>query len=108
MKIASEVGSATASAENDVRRFSRLLPAHVYELPLSFTIVPNSGFAMTFDHGTGVPSSSPVTTRYSRPSAEKPPTPFQNCVGGIAGSDAAPRRTAGFDRARRRSPHVSW
>ena len=58
---ASPVGSVTGSFQNGVRRFSRLLSAHVNAEPDADTIVPNAGFAMTLTHGSGV-SRSPSRT----------------------------------------------
>src|SRR5436190_8623886 len=92
--MASPVESHTGSFANGVRRFSRLLPAHVKADPDVLTMVPNSGLARTFDHGRGVSRSESSTTTYSRPSSEKPPSPFSiRSLGAVSGeADGAGRR----------------
>jgi hypothetical protein len=50
------------SFANGVNLFSRLLPAQVNAAPELVTMVPNSGFAMTFDQGNGVSRSPSSTT----------------------------------------------
>ena len=88
-KIASPVGSLIGSLANGVRRFSRLLPAQEKAAPDAFSIVPNSGFASTFDHGNGVSWSPSRTTTYWRPSRVNPPMPFSIVRGGTGtGVDA--------------------
>ena len=94
MKIASDVGSLTASFANGVSRFSRLLPAQVCALPAAVTSVPNAGLARMLDHGSGVGSSPVVTTTYSRPSDENPPAPLGNISGGTSGAAGGTNRTA--------------
>ena len=57
----SDIASSTAPREAD---------------PEVLTIVPKTGFAKTFDHGSGVSRSPSSTTTYSRPSGVNPPKPF--------------------------------
>ena len=79
----------TGSLAKGVNRFSRLFSAHVKAEPELLTIVPNTGFASTFDHGSGVSRSSSSTTTYSRPFRVKPPSPFSITSGGtVTGVDA--------------------
>src|SRR5512138_2938408 len=66
-RTASEVGSPTGSFANGVRRFSRLFSDQVNDDPDAVTMVPNSGFAMTFAQGSGVSWSRSRTMTYSRP-----------------------------------------
>jgi hypothetical protein len=54
------------------------LAAHVAPAPVSLTMQPNPGFAMTLTHGSGGtrsprPSSHGIRITYSVPSAENPP-----------------------------------
>src|SRR4030095_9449602 len=84
-------GSLKGSLANGVNRFSRLFPAQVKAEPELLTIVPNEGFARTFDHGSGVSRSPSSTTTYSRPSRVKPPNPFSMMVGGAVMGVAAGR-----------------
>src|SRR2546422_6628979 len=71
-------GSLTGSFDQAESWFSRLLTAHVYPEPDSETWKPKLGFAITLIHGDGVHRPSPRTVTYSRPSAAKPPNPFQS------------------------------
>jgi hypothetical protein len=80
------VGSVTGSFANGVSRFSRLFSDQVVAAPEAVTIVPKRGFATTFAQGSGVSASPCRTTTYSRPSAEKPPRPFDIVSGGGSGA----------------------
>src|SRR5438128_2265294 len=68
MNHASAVGSTIGSFANDVSRFSRLFSDHVQDEPDAVTIVPNTGFAMTFAQGAGVSCAPSSTITYDRPS----------------------------------------
>src|SRR4030095_5978529 len=94
--MTSAVGSLKGSLANGVRRFSRLLTAQVKAAPELLTIVPNAGFARTFDHGDGVSRSPSSTTTYSRPSRVKPPKPFSMTSGGTVRAVEAGRGAQGF------------
>src|SRR5258708_1680636 len=83
MKTASPVGSEIGSLANGVTRFSRLLTAQGNADPDALTIVPNSGLASTFDHGSGVSRSPSSVRMYSRPSGVNPPRPLSMTRGGI-------------------------
>src|SRR5471030_1057295 len=75
--MASPGGSATGSLDHGVRRFSRLLPAHVQPDPDSLMKKPKSGLAITLTHGAGVHWLPSSVMTYSRPSALKPPMPLK-------------------------------
>src|SRR2546427_3008783 len=83
-------GSLTASFDQAVSWFSRLLTDHVYPEPDSETWKPKPGFAITLIHGAGVHRPAPRMITYSRPSSTKPPRPLKNSRSGsgIATSDA--------------------
>src|SRR5438045_9598372 len=75
-------GSLTASFDQALSWFSRLLTDHVYPEPDSETWKPNRGFAITLIHGAGVHRPSRRMTTYSRPSCAKPPSPVKNSRSG--------------------------
>src|SRR6202043_3847327 len=96
-------GSLTGSFDQGVSWFSRLLTAQVYPAPDSETWKPKPGFAMTLIQGAGVHCPSPSTATYSRPSASKPPRPFQSSSSRRGGAGASGGAAAGR-RARGRGP----
>src|SRR5258705_4115000 len=76
-KIASDCGSLTGSLCQGVSRLAWLLPHQVKPSPLSLTMVPKCGLAITFTHGAGVLAPAGREIAYSQPSCVNPPSPLK-------------------------------